>query len=207
MTDTPRLRPLPILLAAALAVPAVLIPLAPPDVRPWGFAAFGAIGLFAAARGGRLGLPVALALVLGGKLAFDFLNYFAAQYDARFAEMYWPFSDPAMELTLYASLALYPAIGWAALRRTANPAAVAAAALSASVLFFLVTNFASWIAQDLPYPRTPAGLLQSYQLALPFWRGTVASDLFFTAVLFGLHAALASRPAGRPVPVEVGADR
>jgi hypothetical protein len=197
MTETPRVRPLPLLLAVALAVPAVLVPLAPPDVRPWGFAAFGAVGLFAAARVGKLGLPVALALTLGGKLAFDLLNYYVAvqRYDPKFDTLYWPFSDPLMELSLYYSLAMYPVIGWLALRKTTNPAAVAGAALLASVQFFLATNFVSWVAQDLPYPLTPAGLLQSYAMGLPFWRGTLVSDLTFTAVLFGLNAAFARKPA------------
>ncbi|MGL6097015.1 MAG: DUF6580 family putative transport protein [Fimbriiglobus sp.] len=200
MTETPWVRPLPLLLAAAFLVPAVLVPLAPPDVRPWGFAAFGAIGLFAAGRIGKVGLPVALALTLGGKLAFDLLNYAVAvqRYDPKFDTLYWPFNDLPMQAVLYSSFAMYPLLGWLAQRKTTDPVAVAGATLLASVQFFLVTNFGSWLAQDLPYPLTPAGLLDCYAKGLPFWRGTLMSDVTFTAVLFGLNGALAPKSATAP---------
>ena len=61
LTDTPRptpwVRPLALVLAAAVAVPAAIIPLVPETYRPWGFAAFGAVALFAAelAHGGSRG--------------------------------------------------------------------------------------------------------------------------------------------------------
>jgi hypothetical protein len=58
--------------------------------------------------------------------------------------------------------------------------------LGGSVTFFLVTNFALWpfYANQL-YPQTLGGVLQSYMVALPFYRNTLLSDLIFTAVLFG----------------------
>ena len=62
-----------------------------------------------------------------------------------------------------------------------EPAADRGRHLLARLLFFLVTNFVSWLGQALPYDRGPAGLLESYWMALPFWRGTLASDLVFTA--------------------------
>ena len=72
----------------------------------------------------------------------------------------------------------------------------------ASLLFFLTTNFGSWLGQSLPYDRGPAGLLESYWMALPFWRGTLVSDLVFSGALFGLHAALSRAFVPAPVPVE-----
>ena len=63
---------------------------------------------------------------------------------------------------------------------------VAGAALASSASFFLITNFTSWAALALPYPRTFAGLMMSYTAGLPFLRGTVESDLFFSAAFFGI---------------------
>lgn len=59
------------------------------------------------------------------------------------------------------------------------------ASVSASVLFFIVTNFAFW-ATDTLYPTTAAGLAACYTAAIPFFHNTLIGDLFFTGVMFGL---------------------
>ncbi|MGI8989676.1 MAG: DUF6580 family putative transport protein [Bryobacteraceae bacterium] len=82
------------------------------------------------------------------------------------------------------------------LRKSDNPIRIGAAAFLCSLQFFLITNFAVWLGSRF-YPQTFSGLLESYASALPFFGRTLAGDLFFTAVLFGLHAWL-SRTAARP---------
>lgn len=62
----------------------------------------------------------------------------------------------------------------------------AALTLGSSVFFFLITNFAVW-AQGTMYPLTLAGLSQCFTLALPFFRATFTSDIFYTATLFGTY--------------------
>ncbi len=57
------------------------------------------------------------------------------------------------------------------------------ASLISSVLFFVVTNFGVWFSTDL-YPKNINGLMQSYILALPFFKNTLLSDLFYTLSLF-----------------------
>lgn len=59
------------------------------------------------------------------------------------------------------------------------------ASVSASVLFFVVTNFAFW-ATDTLYPTTAAGLAACYTAAIPFFHNTLIGDLFFTGAMFGL---------------------
>lgn len=59
------------------------------------------------------------------------------------------------------------------------------ASVSASVLFFIVTNFAFW-ATDTLYPTTAAGLAACYTAAIPFFHNTLIGDLVFTGTLFGL---------------------
>ncbi len=60
------------------------------------------------------------------------------------------------------------------------------ASLSASIIFFLVSNFGSWLQGMLPYPRSFAGLIEAYVAGLPFIKGTIAGDLVFTGAFFGL---------------------
>jgi hypothetical protein len=69
------------------------------------------------------------------------------------------------------------------------------ASLAASVLFYLVTNFASWSSGIMPYPMNVAGLMQSYIAGLPFLFNGVLGDLFYTSVLFGAVYLVTSRQA------------
>ncbi len=59
------------------------------------------------------------------------------------------------------------------------------ASIAASVLFYLVTNFASWTSGLMPYPVNAVGLMQSYIAGLPFLFNGILGDLFYTSVLFG----------------------
>lgn len=68
-----------------------------------------------------------------------------------------------------------------------KPLTVITASLSASVFFYLVTNFAVWMEGRL-YPLTISGLGQSYYNAIPFFRNTLLGDLVFSAALFGAYA-------------------
>jgi hypothetical protein len=56
--------------------------------------------------------------------------------------------------------------------------------LSASLIFFVVSNLGVWM-QGILYPKTLQGLVECYSMALPFYRGTLVSDLIFTGVFFG----------------------
>jgi len=102
--------------------------------------------------------------------------------------------------TVYFSVALIVIIGWMALKRV-SPIRVGGAAIASSVLFFVLTNFGTWLSSGF-YPRTLAGLEACYIAAIPFFQNTVAGDLFYAAVLFAGFAllertvpALRSRPA------------
>lgn len=75
-----------------------------------------------------------------------------------------------------------------------SPIRIGAAAFLCSFQFFLITNFAVWMGSRF-YPQTIGGLGACYTAALPFWGRTLAGDLLFTAVLFGLHAVLSRKLA------------
>jgi len=83
--------------------------------------------------------------------------------------------------------AWYAAILWLGtnLREKSGPVRVVGAALASSVSFFLISNFAVWAAWPAMYPRSLDGLMMSYVAGLPFFRGTIESDLFFSIAMFG----------------------
>jgi len=64
-------------------------------------------------------------------------------------------------------------------------------ALAGSLVFYLTTNFAHWwLTAD--YTHTPAGLIECYLAALPFYRWTPVGDMAWSLVL---SAALLAVPA------------
>ncbi|MBM4072187.1 MAG: hypothetical protein FJ271_25165 [Planctomycetes bacterium] len=70
-----------------------------------------------------------------------------------------------------------------ALRQRRTAINVAAVALASSLLFFFVSNFAYWTTGA--YPMTWDGLLLCFDMAIPFYRVSLLSDLIFGLVLFG----------------------
>lgn len=60
------------------------------------------------------------------------------------------------------------------------------ASLVSSLQFFIVTNFGTWFVSGL-YPKNPAGLLQCYTMAIPFFRNSLLGDLFWISVLLGAY--------------------
>ena len=56
--------------------------------------------------------------------------------------------------------------------------------LSASILFFIVSNFGVW-ALGIMYPLTWNGLITCYLAAIPFFKNTLAGDLVYCGLLFG----------------------
>ena len=55
--------------------------------------------------------------------------------------------------------------------------------LGTAIIFFLVTNFNSMLADPM-YTKDFAGLMQSYENAIPFFRSTLVSTMVYSAVFF-----------------------
>lgn len=98
------------------------------------------------------------------------------------------FYDPRIMAAVYASLAIMVMVGFWVRTQERHAAHVAAASLAGSVLFFAATNFAVWLWGGM-YPATATGLLTAYAAGVPFFRNTLAGDLFYNASLFGMFAA------------------
>lgn len=62
---------------------------------------------------------------------------------------------------------------------------IVGSSLAASVIFFLITNFAFLYSN---YTHDLTGIIQSYMNGLPFLRGTLMGDLFYSVALFGGYA-------------------
>jgi hypothetical protein len=135
----------------------------------WHFTPLGASLLFFGARGSRRQMWVPLVLLAATDVV---LTKFAYAY---------PFSwDHLVTWAWYAAMLLLGTN----LRQNAGPVRVIGAALSCSVSFFVISNFAVWAAWPQMYPHTLSGLMTSYAAGLPFFRGTIESDLLFTAAMF-----------------------
>jgi hypothetical protein len=89
---------------------------------------------------------------------------------------------------VYASFASVVLIGWA-VRARLTPLRIGGAALASSALFFVVTNFGTWLLSGM-YPHTATGLASCYVAAIPFFQNTVAGDLVYSGLLFGGFALL-----------------
>lgn len=139
------------------------------------FAAVAAAALFAGFyfqnRLAAIGVPIAAMLVSDAVIGF---------YDVR------------LMAVVYAMLCL-PILcrGFVARPTVVN---VLGCSLFCSVAFFLFTNLAVW-AFGTMYAKSPAGLLECYAAAVPFFRNTMMSDLVYSVALFGGHALLARQAA------------
>ena len=152
------------LLAAILTAAALRLIPHPPNFTP-----IGAMALFSGAYLGRKGL--AFVAPLAAMLLSDAILGFHSGM---------PF--------VYASVALIVLIGSLVASRI-TALTVVGAALASSVLFFIVTNFGTWLVSGM-YPLTGAGLAACYVAAIPFFQNTAVGDLFYCAVLFGGFALL-----------------
>lgn len=85
------------------------------------------------------------------------------------------------------------------LRMNRSPLRVLAVTLAGSVVFFLVTNLGVFLMQDL-YPRTASGLATCYLMAIPFFKNSLAGDVAFSVILFGLHFFLVDRADKKALP-------
>jgi len=146
-----------IIIAAALRVSGIL---------PYNFSPIAAIALFGGAMLSNRGLAFLAPLAI----------LFISDAIIGFHEFMW---------AVYVSFMIIVLIGQV-VRRKPNMITGLIGALTGSVLFFLITNAAVWYGSP-HYAQNIGGLLNSYALGLPFFRGTLLGDLLFTASFFGVY--------------------
>lgn len=131
------------------------------------FAPIGAIAFFG---GAVLGWRTALGVTLSVLVASDLILGFY----------------PGMEWT-WLSFSLIAGLG-VAVKVLPSVWRVPIGALGSSIVFFIVSNFGTWVASGM-YSHDATGLIQCYVMALPFYKATLVSDLLFSSILFGVYAA------------------
>ena len=95
---------------------------------------------------------------------------------------------------VYLGFAITVLIGMA-IRRRISVGSVLLASIGSSVIFFLLTNFSSWLVSPY-YPQTFPGLLEAYAAGLVFFRdqshgisffvNEILGTVFFSATFYGV---------------------
>jgi hypothetical protein len=155
-------------IAALLAVSAVALLLRVIDNPLANLSALGALCLLC---GSVVRHPAAVLIPLLVRLSTDIIIGIKTDYGF-FPS--WPFD--------YSALAVIFLIGRYVPRR--NYPAVLVSGLGATAVYFLLSNFGVWAMWPDTYPRTLAGLLDCYVMAIPFARGTLIGNLVFAPAFF-----------------------
>jgi len=72
-------------------------------------------------------------------------------------------------------------IGW--ILKGKSTLSLAVGAVAAPTVFFLLSNFSVWLSQEVLYPKTFDGLMQSYANGLPFYRNALIAMLVFLPLI------------------------
>lgn len=105
-------------------------------------------------------------------------NVVYAQY---FDQFVWFYSG---SLFTYGAFALIVLLGTIALKKK-SVGSILFSALSATVIFFIVSNFGVWLTSPM-YAKSWVGLTACYTAAIPFLQNSLLGNLGYTALLFGL---------------------
>lgn len=87
---------------------------------------------------------------------------------------------------VYGALLLSVLIGRTALSGEFNAGKTALTTIASSVLFFIITNLGVWLMDGM-YSLDFSGLTTCFIMAVPFFKYSIAGDLFFVTVLFGVY--------------------
>lgn len=154
-----------IVIAAALTR---VLPLIIPHI--WNFTAVGALAIFAGAqfRDKRLAFIMPLAAMALSDI----------------------FLGNGFSVLVYSGFIAMVACGFLIRNKASTINIVLASFISASV-FYLITNFALFYPRY--YSQDIAGIMTSYEAALPFFRNMLIGNLVYSAVLFGSFYLLSKR--------------
>lgn len=153
--------------------------------HPPNFTAIGGMALFGAALYQRKWLAFAVPFIALWFSDLIMNNTIYAQYYEGFVFF------SASSLWIYGAIAAIVIMGSIVLRKI-KLTNLFASSIIASILFFLVTNFGTWMSSGM-YPKTGAGLMACLTAGIPFFWSTLAGDLFFVAVLFGSYALITNQ--------------
>ena len=129
--------------------------------------------------------PLAAIALFGGVYLSRKLSLFLPILAMFLSDIFIGFYSPSLMIVVYGSFILTVILGWW-LKNNKKWYNIIAISLLASLLFYLLTNFAVWIFTPW-YAKTLTRLIYCYYLALPFFRNTLMGDIFYAAVFFGSY--------------------
>ena len=72
--------------------------------------------------------------------------------------------------------------------------------LMGSLIFFIITNFGVWLLGDL-YEKNINGLISCYYMAIPFFKNTLISTLFFSYLTFLITKLVFSKQYNKNIKI------
>jgi hypothetical protein len=145
------------------------------------FAPVTAIALFSGAYFNR---RVAFLLPILIMVVSDYLLLYISPYGTNFSQIH-PLTALFHSTTpfVWGSFLISSALGvWIGRKKTAGR--VGFAAVAASIQFFLLTNLGVWLTSGM-YSLDLNGLLNCFVMAIPFYKGTLLGDIFYSGLFFG----------------------
>ena len=98
------------------------------------------------------------------------------------------FIPNGFDLSVYTAFIAIAAMGLL-ISNKKGPMPVIVGSISASVIFFAISNFGVWASQAM-YTKNAIGLISCFEAAIPFFPNTLAADLFFSSLLFSSYAII-----------------
>lgn len=129
--------------------------------------------------------PVAALAIFSGTFLPKRLSFIVPITTMLISDYFLGFYEWKIMLSVYISFVLCVLLGFWLKKRIKISNAIITS-LSASVLFFLITNFAVWAFTNW-YPHDLSGLFQCFTMAIPFFRNTLLGDLFHVMAIFGVY--------------------
>jgi len=153
--------------------------------RPWGFAPQFAMAIFGGAvfADKKLSFLLPILSLLISDVVYEFL-YINGLFEIRgFYEGMW------LNYLLFGSLTI---VGF--FINPAKVSSIAKGALVAPTLFFLASNFVTWVGNGgFQRGKTFSGLMQTYIDGIPFYANSVVATVVFGAFLFGANYMMAGK--------------
>lgn len=170
---------IPVITSIILIIAAILYRVFP---HPHNFAPITGVALFGGAVFSRkiYAFLVPLVALYLGDLIIN--NTIARQFFSEVQGFIWFSEYMIFNFVAFAMIAL---IGHTYLKKM-SPGKIIGGAIFSSILFFVVTNFGSWLTSGF-YPKSMVGLTESFASGIPFFQNTLLGDLVFTCALFGIY--------------------
>lgn len=150
------------------------------------FSPLAALGLFGAAHFAKKWQAIIIPLLATWLSDLFINNVIYSQYYDGFTWFYQGF------YWQYLSYILITLLGLLLFHKKISVARTLSGSLMATAVFFIISNFGCWIGNPAFAPDF-SGLTACYIAGIPFLKGTMLGDLFYTSVLFGGYYLLQKR--------------